>query len=69
VLPALGVELAYWPITGRTFFVRGGVRRPEEGAQPFTLGAGYAGDKIILDYALDPFEGGRRAHRFGVKWR
>jgi hypothetical protein len=69
VSPAAGVELSYYPVTGRTFFVRAGLRRPEEGAEPFTLGGGFAGDKIILDYALEPFEGGRRAHRFGVKWR
>jgi hypothetical protein len=69
VAPAAGVEAAYWPITGRTFFARAGVRRPEQGEQPFTLGAGFAGDKIIVDYAFEPFEGGRRAHRFGVKWR
>jgi hypothetical protein len=69
VRPALGVELAYWPVTGRTFFARAGVRRPEEGAQPFTLGAGFQGDKIVLDYALEPFEEGNWAHRFGVKWR
>lgn len=69
LIPAAGLELAYWPITGRTFFLRGGVRRPDEGAQPFTLGGGFAGDKIILDYALEPFEDDRWAHRFGVKWR
>jgi hypothetical protein len=67
--PAGGVELAYWPVTGRTFFLRGGVRRVEEGALPFTVGAGFQGDKIVLDYALEPFEDGRRGHRFGVKWR
>lgn len=67
--PAVGLELAYWPVTGRTFFVRGGLRRPDQGAQPFTFGGGFAGDKIILDYALEAFEGSRWAHRFGVKWR
>jgi hypothetical protein len=67
--PAAGVELSYYPVTGRTFFVRAGVRRPQDGGQPFTLGGGFAGDKIILDYALEPYEEGRRAHRFGVKWR
>jgi hypothetical protein len=67
--PAAGVELAYWPVPGRTFFARGGVRRPLERRRPFTLGGGFAGDKIILDYALEPFEQGRLAHRFGVRWR
>jgi len=69
VVPAAGVELAYWPVTGRTFFLRAGLRRADEGGRPHTLGAGFAGDKIVLDYALEPFEQGRRAHRFGVKWR
>jgi hypothetical protein len=69
VAPAAGLELAYWPVPGRTFFVRGGARRPAGRARPFTLGGGFAGDSIILDYALEPFQEGRLAHRFGVKWR
>lgn len=66
--PAAGVEVAYWPVIGRTFYARAGVRRAPEGERPFTLGAGFSGDRISLDYAYEPFDGGRGAHRFGVRW-
>lgn len=69
VLPAAGIEVSYWPVSGRTFSLRVGARRPPEGARPFTLGAGFTGDRIVLDYALVPFDGDRFAHRVGVRWR
>ncbi len=67
--PAAGVELGYWPVVGRTFFLRGGVRRPDAGERPFTLGAGFAGDRIALDYGVAPLKGGRATHRVGLRWR
>ena len=40
VIPAAGVEVAWWPVRGRTFIGRLGVRRvPGDGASPVTLGA------------------------------
>ena len=68
VVPAGGLELAYWPVSGRTFFVRAGARRAVEGERPFTLGGGFAGDKLVLDYAYVPYEDGS-SHRVGLRWR
>lgn len=68
VVPAGGLELAYWPIAGRTFTVRAGARRPLEGEKPFTLGGGFTGDRISLDYAFVPLDDGQ-LHRVGVRWR
>ncbi len=69
--PAAGVELGYWPVTGRTLFLRGGVRRPDTavGERPFTLGAGFSGDRIGIDYAMAPLRGGRATYRLGLRWR
>lgn len=69
LIPAAGVELGYWPVVGRTFYLRGGVRRAPQGARPFTLGGGFTGDVIALDYAFEPHEDGRAAHRIGVSFR
>lgn len=67
--PAVGVEVGYWPIPGRTFFLRGGIRRAPEGGRPFTVGVGFAGDAIVLDYAFEPRDDGRASHRVGVSFR
>ena len=69
--PAAGLELGYWPVTGRTFLLRAGVRRPDAaaGERAFTLGAGFSGDRIGIDYALAPLRGGRATHRIGLRWR
>ncbi len=55
VLPAGGVELGYWPIPGRTFFARGGLRRVDTGV-PFTFGAGFSGDQLSIDWAFAPYD-------------
>lgn len=68
VVPAGGVELSYWPISGRTFSLRVGGRRPLEGEKPFTLGGGFTGDRISIDYAFVPYDDGE-VHRVGVRWR
>jgi hypothetical protein len=67
-----GVEAAYWPVTGRTFAVRAGYS--EVGAsslKPLTLGAGFSGDRISVDYAFQDGEGASRAdvHRITLRWR
>lgn len=68
-VPAAGVEVGYWPIQGRTFIARVGVRDPlSDDAKPFTIGAGFAGDRISLDWAWVPFDEGS-SHRFGIRWR
>lgn len=71
VLSGGGVEIGYWPVVGRTFLLRAGLRDPEGGTTPFTLGAGFAGDRIALDYAYAPYEDSptSRVHRFAVRLR
>jgi hypothetical protein len=69
VTPAAGVEVSYWPVQGRTFTLRGGARLPQDGMKPFTAGAGFSGDRIVIDYAIVPFEDGSFSHRFGLRWR
>ena len=66
-----GLELSYWPVQGRTFSVRIGGRSPHEGSSEgrWTLGGGFRGDRLGLDYALMPFEGASASHRIGLSFR
>ncbi len=65
-----GVELAYWPVRGRTFVARiGGRTVPEGDASPVTFGGSYWGDVLIVDYAFQPMDGGDGLHRFTLGWR
>jgi hypothetical protein len=65
-----GVEVAWWPVTGRTFLGRFGYRRiPEGTALPWTAGAGFWGDALRLEYAYQGYRGGERTHRVTVGWR
>ena len=68
--PAAGLEIGYWPVVGRTFFLRGGVQRPQPAtsARPFALGAGFNGDRIALDYAALPLKGGRATYQVSLRW-
>lgn len=71
-VPAAGVELGYWPIQGRTFVARAGVRRiPDGDASPFTFGFAFWGDDVVLEWAYQAFGGelNQASHRFGVRWR
>ena len=69
IVPAAGLEVGYWPISGRTFIARVGVRDPAgDDAKPFTAGAGFNGDRISLDWAWAPFDEGS-SHRIGIRWR
>lgn len=71
VIPSLGLEVAYWPVTGRTFVGRVGFRYlpDEQSGSPLTFGGAFLGDDIILDYAYEGFESGGPSHRFGIGWR
>jgi hypothetical protein len=70
VVPAAGIEIAYWPISGRTFIGRIGFRHIDESdIRPLTLGAGFTGDRIGIDYAVQAFEDARAVHRIGLRWR
>ncbi len=66
-----GVELGYWPITGRTFVARFGTQSVPSGsdASPFTFGFAFWGDDLRLEWAYQDFGGGvSGTHRFGVAW-
>jgi hypothetical protein len=69
VVPAAGVEVSYWPVSGRTFSLRLGVRRPDDGMRPFTAGLGFTGDRVVIDYGVALLEQDRFAHRFGLRLR
>jgi hypothetical protein len=71
VIPSLGVEAAYWPVNGRTFYARVGFRHlPEhQSGSPITFGGGFQGDGIVLNYAYEGFDTGSPAHRFSLGWR
>ncbi|MBX6362693.1 MAG: hypothetical protein IRZ00_02390 [Gemmatimonadetes bacterium] len=69
IAPAFGLELGYWPVSGRTLYVRGGVRRPpEDGTEAFTVGAGFSGDRISIDYAYEPLDDAAGGHRVALRW-
>jgi hypothetical protein len=70
VVPHTGVELAYWPVSGRTFIGRIGVRYIDgSDIRPLTLGAGFVGDRIGIDYGVQGYEDARAVHRIGVRLR
>ncbi len=70
IIPAGGIEVAWWPIVGRTFIGRFGLRRvPGNGASPFTFGAAFRGDVISIEYAFEEFEAPGSSHRVGLSWR
>ncbi len=69
-IPSGGAELSYWPVTGYTFRVRGGLERVvDDQRSAFTFGAAFTGDNITLEYAFQGFSGVGNAHRFGFRWQ
>ena len=70
VIPALGGEVAWWPVTGRTFTGWVGVRRVDDGpADELTFGAAFHGDALGIEYAYQGFDSFGAAHRLGISWR
>jgi len=71
LVPALGVEVGYWPVTGRTFVGRVGYRYlpGEFSAVPLSFGGAFLGDDIVLEYAYQGYDRGSPSHSFGVGWR
>jgi hypothetical protein len=70
IVPQGGVEIAYWPVSGRTFIARAGIRYIEDSdIRPLTLGAGFVGDRIAIDYAFQEYDGAAALHRVGVRLR
>lgn len=68
-----GLEIGYWPIQGRTFVGRIGMREVPEGsdASPFTFGFAFWGDELVLEWAFHPIDGAANGgtHRFGLRVR
>jgi hypothetical protein len=71
VVPSAGLEVAYWPVTGRTLSARFGYRHlPEDqSGRGLTFGGAFLGDSIVLEYAFEGFKSGVPSHRFGLGWR
>lgn len=70
VIPAGGVEVSYWPVTGYTFRLRAGLQRVSgDDRSPLTLGAAFTADDFTFEYAWESFDGEGDAHRFGLRWR
>jgi len=65
-----GVEASYWPVQGRTFTGRIGIRWIEDSdLQPLTLGAGFTGDRLSIDWAFEGVDAGDATHRFTIRLR
>ena len=71
VRPAGGLEFGYVPIEGVSLIVRSGLRLPRERDESLaTGGLGIVIDRVSIDYAAEPFRGGRpMAHRIGIRIR
>ena len=71
LVPGGGLEIAYWPVSGRTFIARVGGRRVVDGdMSPLSVGFAFQGDDVILEWAFQPSDGAPSGtHRFGMRWR
>ena len=68
--PALGVEAGYGWIEGLNVTLRAGVRRPEtDREKPISLGAAFTVDRLVTEYAVRFFDGGKTAHGVTLRWR
>lgn len=65
-----GVEVAWWPVAGRTLTGRVGVGGSHiDEAFPLTLGAAFLGDAFTLEYAWRPVEAARGIHGVSLRFR
>jgi hypothetical protein len=70
ISPAGGVELNYGWIEGFSVALRAGARRPDtDSEKPFTIGAAFTGDHLIVEYAHQFFDGGHHVNRMTIRWR
>lgn len=71
LIPSVGLEVGYWPVSGRTFVGRIGYRHlsGDEVAGPLNLGGAVYLDSFILEYAFQGYDSGDPVHRFGIGWR
>jgi hypothetical protein len=70
-IPAAGVEVAWWPIVGRTIVGRAGYRHVPDGsmARSWTAGGALEGDRISFEYAYQGYEDFEAAHHLGIRLR
>lgn len=64
-----GVEVAWWPVSGRVFVARGGLAGGGGHGLASTFGAGFEGDRIRLDYGYGPRDGGASRHAVSLAFR
>ena len=64
-----GTEWSYMPLDGFTFAARIGYRAVERAESHLTLGGGFVGERVSLDYAFQAPDGAGSAHRIGIRWR
>lgn len=70
ISPGAGIEVGYGWIEGYSVALRAGARRTEtNGEHPVALGASFNADRLMVEYALQFFDGGRNAHRMTIRWR
>ena len=67
----IGGEISWWPVSGRTFTGRIGMRSEKEVFQSVILsfGLGFKGDAFGIDYAFSDIDGAGNAHRISVSWQ
>jgi len=67
---AIGVEVGWWPVVGRTFVGRVGLEsgRPAD-TSPWSVGAGFLGDSFTLEYGVRPRADGGRVHGVALRLR
>ena len=69
LLGGAGTEWSYMPLDGFTFALRVGYRAVEYAESHLTLGGGFVGERVSLDYAFQASDDAGAAHRVGVRWR
>jgi hypothetical protein len=69
VQPSGGLEVNYSWLSGYNIALRAGARRAAIGEEPFTAGAGFARDRVSIDYAIEALSDKRFGHRIGLRVR
>ncbi len=67
----IGGAISWWPVSGRTFTGRIGIRNERKVFQSSILsfGLGFKGDAFAIDYAFNDIDGAGNAHRLSVSWQ
>lgn len=70
-IPVAGLEVAWWPVVGRTIVGRAGYRHvpDESAARKWTAGGALEGDRISFEYAYQGYDGFEAAHHLGIRLR